>query len=187
MILQPQLETESSSPLYMLCWMQIAVKSSPPVFKQVWTLRARIDSCNLPILYALLDDKLYSSYASILESLHGRCPDLYPMTTKCDFEKAEHIATALVFPNATIRGCMFHFNQAQMRPFQKIPSSNSDEVLRPLLSSVYGLPFLPIDDVLPAWTQLKTNIWILYPSSSISDYINYFETIPGCSHQLSSM
>ena len=37
-------------------------------------------------------------------------------------------------------------------------------------------PFLPINDVLPAWTELKTKIWILYPSSYISDYINYFET-----------
>ena len=45
-----------------------------------------------------------------------------------------------------------------MRKFQKIPDSTSDEVL---LSSVYGLPFLPIGDVLDALTELK--IWILYP------------------------
>ena len=43
---------------------------------------------------------------------------------------------------------ILHFSQAQMRRFQKIPDSTSDEVLQVLLSSVYGLPFLPIVDVL---------------------------------------
>ena len=57
-----------------------------------------------------------------------------------------------------------------MRKFQKIPDSTSDEVL---LSSVYGLPFLPIGDVLDALTDLK--IWILYPTPSITNYITYFE------------
>ena len=57
---------------------------------------------------------------------------------------------------------MFHFKQAQMRRFQKIPDSTSVKVL---LSSVYGLPFLLIGDVLDAWTELKTRIWILYPTT----------------------
>ena len=43
-----------------------------------------------------------------------------------------------VLPNATIRGCLFHFNQAQ--------------------------------------TRIELKICNLYPSSSSSDYINYFET-----------
>ena len=55
---------------------------------------------------------------------------------------------------------------------EKVPEdSNSDEVLT---SSVYRLFFQPIDDVLPAWTELKTKICILFPSSSISECINYW-------------
>ena len=64
-----------------------------------------------------------------------------------------------------------------MRKFQKIPDSTSDEVLQVFLSSVYGLPFLPIGDVLYAWTELKTRIYILYPTPAITDYITYFEKI----------
>ena len=104
-----------------------------------------------------------------MEFLHSRCPILNPVTTICDFEKAEHSAASLVFTKSTIKGCMFHFNQAQMRKFQKIPT------LQVLLSSVYGLLFLPIGDVLDAWTELKTRIWILYPTPAITDYITYFE------------
>ena len=54
----------------------------------------------------------------------------------------------------------------------KIPDSTSDEFH---LSSVYGLPFLLIGDVLDIWTVLKTRIWILYPTSAITDFITYFE------------
>ena len=67
------------------------------------------------------------------------------------------------------------FNQAQMRKFQKIPISSDDDVLRSLLSSVHGLPFLPIPDVLDAWTEFKAKIWILYPYPAISSYISYFK------------
>ena len=131
-------------------------------------LKSGIESSNLPILYTLLEDKRSASYTSVLEFLHSRCSFLNPVTTICDFEKAEYG----VFPNSTTRGCMFHFNQAQTQRFQKIPDSTSDEVL---LASVYGLPFLPIGDVLDAWTELKTRIWILYPTPAITDYIKYFE------------
>ena len=58
------------------------------------------------------------------------------------------------------------FKQDSSRGYTNISSSNSDEILRSLLSSVYGLPFLPIYDVLPTWTESKTMISILYPSSS---------------------
>ena len=142
-------------------------KTSPQLFTQALIIRAIIESSNLPILYALLEDKRSASYTSVLEFIHSRCPLLKPLTTICDFEKAEHSAASLVFQDSAIRGCMFHFNQAQMRRFQKIPDSTSDGVLRVLLSSVYGLPFLPIGDVLHAWTELKTRIGILYPVPAI--------------------
>ena len=58
-------------------------------------------------------------------------------------------------------------NQAQMINFQMIPSYNSDEVLR---SSVYGLFFQQIDDVVPAWTELETKIGILFPTSKLLGY-----------------
>ena len=111
----------------------------------------------------------------MLEFLHSRCPLINPVNIICDFEKAEHSAASFVFPNCIIKGCLFHFNQAQSRKFQKIPGSNTDDILRVLLSSVYGLPFLPVNDVLQGWIELKTKMWILYPTPAISDYIRYFE------------
>ena len=127
-------------------------KSSPTLFRQVWVIRGRIGEFYIPILYALLEDKRPKSYTAVLEFLHSRCPLINPVNIICDFEKAEHSAS-FVFPNCIIK----------------------DDILRVLLSSVYELPFLPVNDVLQGWIELKTKMWILYPTPAISDYIRYFE------------
>ena len=36
---------------------------------------------------------------------------------------------------------------------------------------------VPIGDALDAWTEMKTRIWILYPTRAITDYITYFKKI----------
>ena len=73
------------------------------------------------------------------------------------------------------QGCIFHFNQLQFRQFRFIPYFLTDQPLRQRLSSVYGLPFLSVDYVIPAWSELKTAIFNLRPIAAISKYIAYFE------------
>ena len=151
-------------------------KVAPPQFEQLWVVRARFDEASLPVVYALLEDKKTSSYTAVLKFLRDRCPQLNPVTTILDFEKAEHNAACSCFPHTTIRCCLFHFCQSQLRRFRKIDGFKDDEILRCLLCSVYGLPFLPLADVMGGWTELKTRLWLLYPSAAISSYIAYFET-----------
>ena len=110
-----------------------------------------------------------------MEFLHGRCPLFNPVTAIVDFETAEHKAILSVFPNTTLRGCLFHFCQCQLKQFKGVPFITTDEVLRSLLYSLFGLPFLPLSDVVNAWTELKTRLWFVYPTSKISEYIAYFE------------
>ena len=151
-------------------------KISPLQFTQCWILRAQVGRhTNLPILYALLEDKHHTSYAAVMEFLHGRCPLFNPVTAIVDFETAEHKAILSVFPNTTLRGCLFHFCQCQLKQFKGVPFITTDEVLRSLRYSLFGLPFLPLSDVVNAWTELKTRLWFLYPTSKISEYIAYFE------------
>ena len=151
-------------------------KVAPPQFTQCWILRAKVGRhTNLPILYALLEDKHHTSYAAVMEFLQRRCPLFNPVTTIVDFETAEHKAILSVFAHTTLRGCLFHFCQCQLKQFKGVPFITTDEVLRSLLYSVFGLPFLPLNDVVNAWTELKTRLWYLYPTPKISEYIAYFE------------
>ena len=130
----------------------------------------------LPIVYALLENKRLSSYLTVVQFLADRCPLLNPVTIDLDFEQNEHKAFLTVFPNATLQCCLFHFDAQQLKRFMKMPNYLEDEQLRPLLNSVYGLPFLPVHDILPAWTELKTTLFTLRPTQYMSKYIHYFET-----------
>ena len=139
-------------------------------------LRASLgEHTNLPILYALLEDKHHTSYAAVADFLHGRCPLLNPVTTIVDFEAAEHKAILSVFPNTTLRGCLFHICQCQLMQLRNVPEITTDEVQRSLLYSVFGLPFLPRNDVVSGWTELKMRLWTLCPMQKIAEYIAYFE------------
>ena len=69
----------------------------------------------------------------------------------------------------------FHSNPLQLRQFRVIPYFLTDRPLRQLFSSVFGLPFLPVDDVIPAWSKLKTALFNLRPIAAISKFIAYLE------------
>ena len=101
-----------------------------------------LPSSNLPILYALLEDKHHTSYAAVLEFLQRRCPLFNPVTTIVDFETAEHKAIFSVFPHTTLRGCLFHFCQCQLKQFRGVPVPfiTTDEVLRSLLYTCLRTP-----------------------------------------------
>ena len=151
-------------------------KVAPPQFTQLWVIRGHFShNTVLPIAYALLENKRATSYLTVVEFISHRCPNLNPVTVVLDFEKAEHKAFRTCYPNAEVQGCLFHFNQAQLKQFRAIPDFFKDQPLRQTLSSVYGLPFLPVDDVLPTWTELKTLAFNLRPCPAISKYIAYIE------------
>lgn len=151
-------------------------KVSPPQFTQLWVIRGHFaHNTALPIIYALLENKRFESYLTVVKYLSERCPRLNPVTVVLDFEKAEHNSFKAVYPRVDIQGCLFHFNQLQLRQFRVIPDFLNDQPLRQLLSSVYGLPFLPIDDVIIAWSELKAALFNLRPTAAISKYIAYFE------------
>ena len=57
----------------------------------------------------------------------------------------------------------------------KIPGYLDDLTLHPP-SSLYGLPFLPVADVAPAWQLLCPCIFNTRPTIVVSDYLNYFDS-----------
>ena len=132
------------------CFGDGTFKIAPILFEQLWIVRARFDAANLPICYALLQDKTPESYGAVLAFLHLRCPLLNPSTFILDFEVAEHIAVRNVFPRCTIRGCLFHFCQCQLRRFRNMAGFCDDPTLRLLIASVYGLPFVSLADEIAA-------------------------------------
>ena len=95
-------------------------------------------------------------------------------TVLCDFEPAEHGAVKQNFPDAAIRGCLFHWKQAVRRHLVKITEYPSDPVLKLELETLFGLAFVPVDDVVTSWHHLKAN---LSTSTAVAaaEFLVYFE------------
>ena len=149
---------------------------SPKFIIQVWILRGFISDVCFPLAYCLLEDKHHLSYQQCLTEISRAAPLFNPSSVMLDFETAEHKAIRQVFPNCTIKGCLFHWKQAVSRRLLKINSYTSNNVMRADLNTVYGLAFLPTDHVLATWDDLKQLFRLLYPQET-EIFITYFELI----------
>jgi hypothetical protein len=86
-------------------------KSCSKPFIQIWIIRVCIKRVNIPILYAMLENKSSTSYKAVLEFLCHRCPRFRPDFFVVDFEAAEHSAIMHWYPSIHIQGCRFHYCQ----------------------------------------------------------------------------
>ena len=59
-----------------------------------------------------------------------------------DIEIAEHQAVREQFPNAMLRGCLFHWKQFLIRRFQTVPSYRNNTTVKETLHSFFGLTFV---------------------------------------------
>ncbi|VDP60145.1 unnamed protein product [Heligmosomoides polygyrus] len=77
-------------------------------------------SVHVPLLYAITDNKTYSTYADIYGELKGalaRVPGGHHLEMRIilDYERAAIKAARRAFPRATIEGCAFHLARAWNR------------------------------------------------------------------------
>jgi hypothetical protein len=90
----------------------------PTLYAQLWTIHGfTSDGWSFPLVYALLPNKSTSSYTYVLETLcsQSRGFILHPDMIIMDFEKAEMNAAEIVFPQAQLQACHFHYTQALKR------------------------------------------------------------------------
>ena len=148
-------------------------KTSPKHFKQIWIIRSHVGNTCVPLMYFLIEDKSSPSYTKALEVLKSHCPDFNSNLFMADFEKAEHSAIKAHFPNALIKGCLFHWKQSLLRRFRKLPDYSDNEMMKACLNAVYGLAFVPVSDVDLGWNFLKPSL-MQYPATA--SFITYFES-----------
>ena len=148
-------------------------KTSPKHFKQIWIVRGHIGTACVPLMYFLIEDKSSPSYSKALELIKTHCPDFDSAVFMVDFEKSEHSALLTQFPNAIIKGCLFHWKQCLLRRFRKLPGYAGNELMKSNLHAVYGLAFVPVDDVSVGWTCIKS-LLTQYPATAA--FITYFES-----------
>lgn len=91
--------------------------------------------------------KLYKQVFKHLRDVHN----LDPGSIMLDYEKASRLAAARIWPQSTIRGCWFHFNQSLRRKALKLPNMSfvlkNDPEAKRVLNLFMKLPLLPLDQI----------------------------------------
>lgn len=85
---------------------------TPKIFYQMYTFHSCVATHkSLPMIYSLLPDKKKDTYVKLANILHDKCGDLKGTIILLDFEIGAVNAFKMVFPQAIIKLCYFHFCQ----------------------------------------------------------------------------
>jgi len=142
---------------------------SPDTAYQVYTFHGFVTGEGLPLAWALLPNKSQSTYVEVLTALRDGMLAAFgdvgcKKTFVTDFEQAAINAINVVFPEATVKGCSFHFREAVLhrvqheglRPMYDDKGSPIHRWLRKLMAMT-GLPTFAVP---LAWN------WLKYPPAS---------------------
>ena len=122
---------------------------------QVFVLRTELGPDNhVAVAYCLLENQKTESYFTALKAITEFLPSWSPKGIIADFELAIYNAAKSLFPNAWYQGCYFHLLQLWRRRLNLIPGYKNGE-LHQVLRPIFGLPFLPNDEIIPAWRRLE--------------------------------
>ena len=129
-------------------------QTAPDMFLQLFTVHGIYRQHLFPFVYALTVNKSEATYDILFGALKSLAQDegltLHPSTAMSDFELANMNAVRTHFPGVIVKGCLFHFAQsiwgnAVSNGLQT--SYKEDEVIREQILHIFGLPFLPQEDV----------------------------------------
>ena len=151
---------------------------APPVFDQLYVIRAPLGTTCISCVYALLPGKSETVYTEMLEAVTDACMALGfnadPTTVVTDFEMAAMQAVTAVFGQQVhVQGCFFHLCQNTWRRVQDLGLTalyNADDVAKHFVGMLDGLALLPLADVPAGMTHLRANT-----SSLLDDVIDYFD------------
>lgn len=150
----------------------------PKLFLQLFTIHGKWEGIVLPLVYTFLGDKSKESYRAVLGELKRLQPDLNPQRIMTDFEKSSILACQEVFPQAQIKGCLFHFRQCLSRHIQQCSlrlAYGEDAELAHNVKMLYALAFVPPNKVISAFERLIRSPYYKENEERLSSLIEYFE------------
>ncbi|XP_034316249.2 uncharacterized protein [Magallana gigas] len=132
--------------------------SSPGQFYQLYSIYGEINGRTYPLVFGLLPGKSEGIYQRFFRLLMNYCGEInvvfQPQIVMCDFEVAVRNVLQRVFPEATVKGCFFHFTQCIWKKTQSLGLAtmyrNNDGVQK-LVRRAASLPLVPINPVGDVW------------------------------------
>ncbi|VDO81598.1 unnamed protein product, partial [Soboliphyme baturini] len=91
----------------------------PHLFYQLYTLHGIQVNSSIPLLYALLPDKIEATYVWLLQQVKQVQPEAFSEAVVAEFEPAIVSAIRQEFPRARHRECFLHFLQCIFQGFRQ--------------------------------------------------------------------
>jgi hypothetical protein len=132
-------------------------------FQQLYSIHAFIKSGHcvkqIPLTFCFMSRRQQKDYEGVLQALVQSLPEP-PVVTEfiMDFEQAAWNAVSKIFPQATIRGCAFHWSQAVWRKIQSLGLQvdyRNNETMFKLCRRIMALPLLPAADIRSQFYRLQ--------------------------------
>ena len=125
------------------------------IFVQLFSIHVFTNNMYVPVVFCLLKDKKKTTYIQMFRLLVEKCNllgyTLKPDKIVIDFEVSIHISVKEVWPDVKLIGCRFHLAQAWWRKIQHLGLTkeykNTESPVGRWLKHVFGLPFLPAEEV----------------------------------------
>ena len=148
---------------------------APETSFQLYTIHGFVAGEAMALAWALLPNKSQSTYTEMFTALRDALMSSFgdtggPRTFLTDFELAAIRSINSVFPEATVKGCSFHFRQALYRRVQreglKQHYEEPDSELRAWIRRIMSLTVLPVFAVPLVWN------WLREPPTSPDPLVN---------------
>ena len=136
-------------------------KITPPIFSQVFVILAEMHGGIHPVLYALLPNKLRSTYDKLFSMVLEIQPECHPEAIYCDFEVANFKSLQEHFPTAEIRGFFFHLTQnlhKRLTSFGLSRQYNNDADFALKAKMISALAFVPMEYMTEAIENLADEL-----------------------------
>ena len=138
-------------------------RSTPRPYKQIYTIHAEIQRHIVKVATCTMLNKDTGSYRHVLQVLKRGVRQVTghhwrPTTIVIDFELAAKNAFETEFPNADIKGCYFHFNQALWKHIKDLGLTRAykdNRRVKKLVKKIMALGFLPLPYVRMNFQQLR--------------------------------
>ncbi|XP_030745880.1 uncharacterized protein LOC115874745 [Sitophilus oryzae] len=129
-----------------------------PSFCQILTIFATSMDHAFPIVHIFMERKTKRLYDAVFAYLLTTFPNFVNETVITDYEVALIDSLRASYPQASLRGCFFHFCQAVLRKAKMLGvhrQINDNENGRILLRKYFALPLLPPNMIVRAFESLQ--------------------------------
>lgn len=165
-------------------YMDGTFRSCPRPYEQFFTILGNYHGHIIPLCKVLMVNRDIGSYRQVFSVLKQRIRLIThsrwrPRKIVCDFEQGLINAAETEFPNASIRGCYFHFTQSLWRRIQELGLSvgyRDDVSLQGFLRKILALGYLPLQLVAMNFNLIRAGeeaVRLIRRYPSLRNFLDY--------------